>query len=116
VGLLKVLHLGYASWVGNYAERNAVLVDILESLGAVLFVKTNVPQTLMVSAHGSFFALFIYLIRFRQQWGETYNHVFGRTLNPHNRSLTPGGSSGGEGALIGTSFHVREVKVDNLGS
>jgi Amidase len=35
------------------------------------------------------------------QWGETYNNVFGRTANPFNRSLTAGGSSGGEGALIG---------------
>lgn len=39
---------GYVAWIGQYAERNAVLVDILETLGAVLFVKTNVPQTLMV--------------------------------------------------------------------
>lgn len=35
------------------------------------------------------------------QWPETFNNVFGRTLNPFNRRLTPGGSSGGEGALIG---------------
>ena len=34
------------------------------------------------------------------QWGETYNHVFGRTTNPHNRYMTAGGSSGGEGALL----------------
>ena len=34
------------------------------------------------------------------QWGETYNHVFGRTTNPFNRYMTPGGSSGGEGALV----------------
>ena len=34
------------------------------------------------------------------QWGEVYNHVFGRTTNPYNRYMTPGGSSGGEGALI----------------
>ncbi|KAG6844210.1 hypothetical protein H0H87_008879 [Tephrocybe sp. NHM501043] len=72
--------IGYASWVGKYADRNAVLTDVLEALGAVLYVKTNVPQTLM--------------------WGETYNLVFGRTTNPNNRSLTSGGSSGGEGALI----------------
>lgn len=39
---------GYVSWVGKFAEKNSVLVDILESLGAVPFVKTNVPQTLMV--------------------------------------------------------------------
>ncbi|KAK7064026.1 amidase domain-containing protein [Favolaschia claudopus] len=70
---------GYVSWIGKVAEKNAVLVDILESLGAVPFVKTNVPQTLM--------------------WPETFNHVWGRTTNPHNRSLTCGGSSGGEGQL-----------------
>jgi amidase len=34
------------------------------------------------------------------QWGETFNHIFGRTTNPYNRKLTPGGSSGGEGALL----------------
>jgi amidase len=34
------------------------------------------------------------------QWGETHNNVFGRTTNPYNRKLTPGGSSGGEGALL----------------
>ncbi|KAK7038032.1 amidase domain-containing protein [Favolaschia claudopus] len=72
--------IGYVSWIGQFAEKNAVLVDILESLGAVPFVKTNVPQTLM--------------------WPETYNNIFGRTTNPYNRSLTSGGSSGGEGALI----------------
>ncbi|KAG6880002.1 hypothetical protein C0992_008209 [Termitomyces sp. T32_za158] len=72
--------MGYASWVGRYAERNAVLVDVLEALGAVLYVKTNIPQTLM--------------------WPETFNLVFGRTVNPSNRSLTCGGSSGGEGALV----------------
>jgi Amidase len=31
---------------------------------------------------------------------ETNNNVWGRTVNPYNRALTPGGSSGGEGALI----------------
>jgi len=72
--------MGYVSWIGNYADKNAVLVDILEECGAIPFVRTNVPQTLM--------------------WPETFNNVFGRTTNPYNRSLTPGGSSGGEGALV----------------
>lgn len=40
---------GYISWIGKYAEHNAVLVDILIEAGAVPFVRTNVPQTLMVS-------------------------------------------------------------------
>jgi hypothetical protein len=41
--------IGYVSWVGKYAEKNSVLVDSLEASGAVLYVKTNIPQTLMVN-------------------------------------------------------------------
>lgn len=88
--------MGYVSWIGQYAEKNAVLVDILESLGAVPFVKTNIPQTLM--------------------WPETFNHIFGRTSNPHNRSLTSGGSSGGEGALIALKGSPLGVGSDIGGS
>ncbi|KAI0033140.1 general amidase [Vararia minispora EC-137] len=72
--------MGYVGWLGRPAEEDSVLTEILYEAGAVPFVKTNVPQTLM--------------------WGETYNNIFGRTLNPYNRNLTCGGSSGGEGALI----------------
>lgn len=39
---------GYVSWIGNVAERNASLTEILIESGAVLYVRTNVPQTLMV--------------------------------------------------------------------
>ena len=85
------------SWIGKYADKNAVLVDILYDCGAVPFVRTNVPQTLMVRPP-------IWRtpseIERALQWGETYNHVFGRTTNPYNRYMTPGGSSGGEGALV----------------
>ena len=31
---------------------------------------------------------------------ESHSNVFGRTLNPFNRNLSPGGSSGGEGAIV----------------
>ncbi|KAF8153288.1 general amidase [Crassisporium funariophilum] len=72
--------MGYVSWIDQHAEKNSVLADVLEACGAVLYVKTNIPQTLM--------------------WPETFNHVFGRTSNPYNRALTSGGSSGGEGALV----------------
>lgn len=34
------------------------------------------------------------------QTADSHNNIFGRTLNPHNTSLTAGGSSGGEGALV----------------
>lgn len=32
---------------------------------------------------------------------ETESNVYGRTVNPFNRDLTPGGSTGGEAALLG---------------
>lgn len=73
-------------------------MEILYDVGAVPFVRTNVPQTLIVrpTLNGSILSISYILI----QWGETFNHVFGRTTNPHNTALTPGGSSGGEGALL----------------
>ncbi|KZV69062.1 general amidase [Peniophora sp. CONT] len=88
--------IGYVSWIGKYAERDATLTEILYDLGAVPFVRTNLPQTIM--------------------WPETYNHVFGRTLNPHNRTLTPGGSSGGEGALLAMRGSPLGVGTDLGGS
>jgi hypothetical protein len=33
--------------------------------------------------------------------GETINNIIGYTFNPKNQNLASGGSSGGEGALIG---------------
>ncbi|KAI0757030.1 general amidase [Daedaleopsis nitida] len=88
--------MGYAAWIGKYAEDDAVLVKLLLQAGAVLYVRTNVPQTLM--------------------WGETYNNVFGRTLNPYNRKLTPGGSSGGESALIALHGSLLGIGSDIGGS
>jgi len=32
---------------------------------------------------------------------ETSSNLYGVTVNPYNRLLTSGGSSGGEGALLG---------------
>ncbi|KAF8495226.1 general amidase [Russula emetica] len=88
--------MGYVSWIGKVAERNASLTEILIESGAVLYVRTNVPQTLM--------------------WPETYNLVFGRTVNPVNRALTSGGSSGGEGALIRMKGSILGVGSDIGGS
>ncbi|KAI5479103.1 amidase [Pseudohyphozyma bogoriensis] len=72
--------MGFVSLIGKPAKSNSVLVDMLESLGAIIICKTNVPQTLMAE--------------------ESNNNIFGRTSNPINSSLISGGSSGGEGALV----------------
>ncbi|KAL4914829.1 amidase signature domain-containing protein [Aspergillus aurantiobrunneus] len=72
--------VGFASLVNNPATYNSTLVDLLLDAGAVLYCKTNVPTAMMIA--------------------ESVNNVFGRTVNPRNRNLTSGGSSGGESALI----------------
>ena len=40
--------VGFTSLVGQPAEYNATLVDILERLGAVRYCKTNVPTAMMI--------------------------------------------------------------------
>jgi hypothetical protein len=39
---------GYASYIGRISKRNSSLVQMLLDLGAVLFVRTSCPQTMMV--------------------------------------------------------------------
>ena len=84
------------SWVNDPATYNATLVDILRKLGAVLYVKTNVPTAMMIA--------------------ESVNNVFGRTVNPLNRKLTSGGSSGGESALIAFGGSPLGIGTDIGGS
>lgn len=43
---------------------------------------------------------------------ESVNNTFGRTVNPLNRGLTSGGSSGGESALISFGGSVLGVGTD----
>ncbi|KAF9886880.1 hypothetical protein FE257_011003 [Aspergillus nanangensis] len=89
--------IGYVSFTENGEEKsNSALVDLLLDLGAVLYVKTNIPQTLMTA--------------------DSDNNLFGRTLNPHNTSLTAGGSSGGEGALVAFRGSILGVGTDIAGS
>ncbi|OJI99562.1 hypothetical protein ASPVEDRAFT_123322 [Aspergillus versicolor CBS 583.65] len=78
------------------SSTSSALVEILNNAGAVLYVKTNVPQTMMTP--------------------DSHNNVFGRVLNPHNRSLTAGGSSGGEGALVAMRGSILGVGTDIAGS
>ncbi len=61
-------------------DQDCLLVARLRAAGAVFLGKTNVPQLLI--------------------YNESDNPVYGRTNNPWNLSRSPGGSSGGEGAII----------------
>lgn len=72
--------VGYSVNAGKPTLMDGAIVRILKDAGAVPFVKTALPITLL-----SF---------------ESYNDVWGRCLNPHNPKYSPGGSTGGEGAIL----------------
>ncbi|KAF8852416.1 amidase [Acephala macrosclerotiorum] len=88
--------VGYIAWCNKPATQDSTLVELLMEAGAVPFVKTNIPATLMM--------------------GESVNNVFGRTRNPRNRDLTTGGSSGGESALVSFRGSFIGVGTDTGGS
>lgn len=87
---------GLACYVNEPAGEHSSLVAMLLDLGAVLYCKTNVPQSIMT--------------------GDSENNVFGRTLNPRNVAMTAGGSTGGEGALIALRGSILGVGTDIAGS
>ncbi len=62
------------------ARTDATVVARMKQAGAILLAKTNCPP----SGSGA----------------DTENAIVGQTYNPHNASRSPGGSSGGEAALI----------------
>jgi amidase len=78
------------------AVQDATLVKRLRAAGGIPIAKTNLPDLLF-----SF---------------ETDNLIFGRTNNPYDLSRTPGGSSGGESALIAACGSPLGLGSDCLGS
>lgn len=54
--------IGWVGLTNKPAKSNSSIVQLLESMGAVLYVKTNVPQSLMVSSV-SLFQLYAFLTK-----------------------------------------------------
>lgn len=75
------LNTGYVAFWDKVAQEDAHILQILWDAGAVFHARTTQPQTMMHL--------------------ETDSNLYGVTVSPYNRDLSPGGSSGGEGALIG---------------
>jgi len=65
---------------GVVAAEDATVVRRLRRAGAIVLGSTNAPEGGL--------------------WHETSNRVYGRTSNPWDLHRTPGGSSGGEGAIL----------------
>ncbi|KAL8292509.1 hypothetical protein RQP46_001121 [Phenoliferia psychrophenolica] len=72
--------IGSTQDVGKPASVDGFVAATIKAAGGIPFVKTNVPQTMLSFECGN---------------------PLGTSSNPYDASRTPGGSSGGEGALIG---------------
>ncbi|XP_067893045.1 fatty-acid amide hydrolase 1 isoform X2 [Heterodontus francisci] len=87
---------GLRKFLNQPATEDSVIVQVLKKQGAIPFVKTNVPQSLL--SYGC------------------CNPIFGQTVNPHDNKRTPGGSSGGEAALIAAGGSILGIGSDIGGS
>ena len=90
------LNAGFVSWVGRIAPDDGLILKLLWNAGCVFHARTTEPQTLMHL--------------------ETSSNIYGVTVNPYNTSLTSGGSSGGEGALLGMRGSCLGIGTDIGGS
>jgi amidase len=81
----------------NYIPReDATVVKRVKKAGAILLGKTNTPEFTLAY--------------------ETDNPIYGRTNNPYNFEQTPGGSSGGEAAIIAACGSPVGIGSDTGGS
>lgn len=88
--------VGFVAWALEPMREESTIVGVLRDLGAIAYVKTNIPTAMMIA--------------------ESVNNTYGRTVNPYNRNLTSGGSSGGESALIAMKGSPLGVGTDIGGS
>ena len=93
---------GFRNTLGSVHRRDfiqkydATIVERLKKAGAIVLGSTNVPE-----------------LGF---WYECENPVYGWTKNPYDLKRTAGGSSGGEGAIIGAGASLFGVGSDVGGS
>ena len=88
--------LGASKQIGNMYRDEGPLVTRLRDAGAIILGKTNIMQTLAGY--------------------ESDNPVYGRCNNPWNLDRSPGGSSGGEAAIIAAGGSVLGLGGDFGGS
>lgn len=90
--------LGYLSraFKPKTKDEESLIIKHLREQGAILYVKTTVPSSMMAT--------------------DTVSNTFGITLNGLNQAFSPGGSSGGEGALISAGGSLLGLGTDIGGS
>lgn len=92
----KVTHLSYVGWLERVSPKTALTLKNLLAQGAVFYIRTSEPQMLMHL--------------------DSNNNITGKTRNPWNTSLSPGGSSSGEGAIAAMKGSVFGLGSDIGGS
>ncbi|CAI2354310.1 unnamed protein product [Caenorhabditis sp. 36 PRJEB53466] len=88
--------VGLAQFLDRREHSTCALVQFLSDQGAVPFCLTNVPQGLLSYVSS--------------------NPIYGRTINPWDFDRTPGGSSGGEAALVAAGGAAFGIGNDLVGS
>lgn len=88
--------LGTATQVFKPCEKTGLIVNMIIEAGGVPFVKSTVPQLLLIN--------------------ETNNFIWGRGMNPWNIKRSCGGSSGGEGGLVSAGCSPLGLGSDGGGS
>lgn len=78
------------------SSKDGEAVSYLRAAGGIPLLVSNTPE-------------------FCTSW-ESHNFITGRTLNPHDSRRTSGGSSGGEGALVGAGASLFGIGSDIAGS
>ncbi|CAI4226642.1 unnamed protein product [Auanema sp. JU1783] len=92
----KIITCGVYNRKNTRCNRTAEVVKRVQNAGGILLAITNVPEVCM--------------------WVESNNTVYGRTSNPYDTRRMAGGSSGGEGSLIGSAGSLIGVGSDIGGS
>lgn len=92
----RITHGGWVSLLDRIPTEHGATTTILEQLGAVFYVRTNQPQTLMHL--------------------DSNNNFIGLLRNPFNLALSSGGSSSGEGSIVGFGGSAIGVGSDIGGS
>ncbi|CAD5119227.1 DgyrCDS7859 [Dimorphilus gyrociliatus] len=87
---------GCAKWLEQPLIEDSVIVKVLKHHGAIPFVRTNLCQMTLTY--------------------ESSNPIYGETLNAVQNDRSPGGSSSGNGALIGSGGSPIGIGSDMGGS
>ncbi|GAB2659293.1 amidase family protein [Kribbella swartbergensis] len=88
---------GNPAFADYVADWDATVVARLQRAGAIIVGKSNVHTMLA-------------------DFGMTSNEIHGRTVNPHDPTRTPGGSSGGGAAALAAGLSYLEYGSDLVGS